>query len=194
MPSKSLVIGSVLPTLSCLRHELLSCGSISTLPPLFPMNPPYTLVVVDMQADFAAAKDEATIVAVEKLIEQAKHDNAHVVFLWIPYYSPADEKPLARPLRRLLDLVSGYARAKVIEKLGNDGSCLVRHYCSQQGCSNSQFVICGVNTDMCVLDTALGLARSNPAAMVTVHRDACNTTFNKDCWDRFGVEPNIVLR
>lgn len=157
------------------------------------MNPPYTLVVVDMQAHLKVANDEATIIAVEKLIEQAKQDDALVVFLWTTYYSPIDDSPLPRPHKRLLDLVSGYARAKVIEKLGSDGSCLVRHYCSQQGCSNNQFVICGVQTDVCVLETALGLARTNPAATVTVHRDACNTSFNKDCWSKFGVEPNIVV-
>jgi len=161
---------------------------------VLPMNPPYTLVVVDMQAHLMAANDEATIGEIEQLIEQAKHENALVVFLWTTYYSPNDDSPLPRPHKRLLDLVSGYPHVKLIDKLRSDGSCLVHHYCSQQGCSNNQFVICGVHTDVCVLETALGLARSNPAATVTVHRAACNSSSKKDCWSDFGVEPNIVVR
>lgn len=137
-------------------------------------NPPYTLVVVHMQGHLRAATDLSTIEAVKQLVNQARRDSAAIVFTWFPYYSSQDETPCPPPLQQLTELICGYERGTTLEHFGGDGSSMVLHACARKGWSTNYFRVCGVNTDMCVYDTACGLV--NGSSRVEVWLRACNTT------------------
>jgi hypothetical protein len=153
-------------------------------PPPSVQNPPYTLVVVQMQGHLPAANHPETIAAVQQMIERAKHDSAAILFTWFPYYSPLDEVACPRPQQQLLQFIDGYEKGKLLEHFGSDGSWSVRHCCLQEGWSTDLFRICGVNTDASVLETTLGLASDDSVVEVWCH--ACNTTTEtKGFWSKF---------
>jgi nicotinamidase-related amidase len=153
----------------------------------------YTLVVVDMQSDFRAANDPATIAAVEKEILEAVRLHQSVVVLEIAYFSPLDEQGLKPTHRSLMSHLKGYDRVAVRQKIYSDGSRHVLNTCSEQGYSRSRFRVCGVNTDACVVETAVGLAKAEPTSTVEVLQGACNTTSQTVDWQKFLVEPNVRL-
>ncbi|HEY9870731.1 MAG TPA: isochorismatase family protein [Candidatus Obscuribacterales bacterium] len=154
----------------------------------------YTLVVVDMQPDFPASKDPATLAAVQREVKRAMHFHCPVVLLEVPYFSPLDEEGYKPTHRSIMQLLSGYDRYQVVQKIFSDGSLNVINTCEWKKYGTKRFRVCGVNTDLCVLETVLGLARRLPESTIKVVQDACNTSYDKNCWEQFTVHPNIVLK
>lgn len=154
----------------------------------------YTLVVVDMQPDFPASNDPKTLSAVEREVRKAIKRGFGVVVLEVPYFSPLDEEGLKPTHRSILKLLDGYSRYRVTQKRWSDGSCQVVRMCEDYKFANKRFRVCGVNTDACVLETVLGLAQRLPESKIKVIKDACNTAFNQNCWDKFLVAPNVKLK
>ncbi|MBX9691318.1 MAG: isochorismatase family protein [Cyanobacteria bacterium] len=153
----------------------------------------YTLVIVDMQPCFSAANDRATLQAIKKEIRRAKELGMPIVALEIDCFSPLQER-LPRTHKRLLELLVGYPRYRMEEKRFNDGSNAVLWALEVLGCDEEgrNLRVCGVNTDACVLDTVLGLAKRLPKSRINVLKDACNTSGNKNCWARF-TPPNVFV-
>ena len=154
----------------------------------------YTLVVVDMQPDFPASNNPATLRAVEREVRKAIKHRLPVVVLEIPYFSPLDEDGLKPTHRSIMRLLTGYDHYRVVQKRWSDGSSHVILTCEDSKYMKHRFRICGVNTDACVLETVLGLAKRLPKCKIRVIKNACNTVFSSDCWDKFLVAPNVKLK
>ena len=156
-------------------------------------NLPATLVVVDMLDDrFPASLNENTVAAVTNLMVNARQQGAGIVLL---------ECLGCHTQQRLMALIAGYQNKMIAEKKHNDGSVQVIESCLDLGCCINQFVVCGVNTNYCVLETVLGLLSLVPSCTVQVHKGACNQDTNtnkytgqieRSNWSRFN-DPRIRL-
>lgn len=119
-----------------------------------------TLVVVDMQAKFAAANEPWMIEAVRQRILAAMAAGAGVVFLEffsmnpICFWGPTDDR-LLEPLRS-----ARYGRWAMQPKAEANGAESVLKACSKIGpppLQTQRFVLVGVHTMACVAATAEGL-------------------------------------
>lgn len=155
-----------------------------------------TLVIMCMQEVFDAANDPETINNVEKLILAAKSKNDPIVFIQLPYESPIKDEDYPPTHTRLTDHVVKYDRGRrvdlykryAIETIyfrDSDASRRIIRTCRERGFSLKDVVACGTNTDIVVLDSVLGLAEKLPESEISVVMDACNTLYDKNCWDRF---------
>lgn len=159
----------------------------------------YTLVVVDMQPFYTT--NTATINNVAREVRLARKRGNHIIFLWVPYLSPMQDEPFRPTYPEILKEVEGYDRDKwqQVEKFSQDGSRNVLSFCDRKGFPTKRFRVCGVNTDMCLLDTVTGLLKSsNPAVKaVAVVKNACHTTSpktnNDRAWELFPVDPRLTL-
>lgn len=128
---------------------------------------PTTLVVVDMQPIFPAARKPDVVVGVTKQVLHAMQNNWSIIFLEYKGSGPTHEG--------LLKLTKGYDRKARIRKTKDDGSqAIVRTLKRRRDFSEENFVVCGVNIDCCVWDTVSGLLNKLPAH-IRVVKDACGT-------------------
>lgn len=180
----------------------------------------YTLVIVDVQSDFWAARHKPTLKAIKREVKLAKKRRLPIVVMEVHRADgmgkatatgrdlnslaflppdPARRRPV--PKRRtnapthpkILQELDGYDRKIVVFKGQSDGSLELIMECHRLQLERPRFRLCGVNTDVCVLKTALGLAELRPLTPLEIVQDACNTEYEQNCWDRFRVAPNIVL-
>ena len=156
----------------------------------------YTLVVLFMQEDFVAANNPETINNVEKLILEAKANGNGIIFAELPYESPIKDEGYAPTHKRLKDHVVTYDRGRRVDVydryvirdiyyMSSDASCMAKDAAAERGFALDNFVVCGVNTDLGVLQTVLGLAKRLPKSEISVVMDACNTRNDGDCWAEF---------
>jgi nicotinamidase-related amidase len=153
----------------------------------------YTLVVVDMQPDFPAATDVRTIAAVARQVKLARENHCAVVFLEVSYLSRFDMEEFKPTHRELINLVRGYDRYSIAEKLYSDGSWAVQDSCKRRDFAVHHLRVCGVNTDVCVQQTVSGLAKSLPNSQIDVVQDACNTSTPDLDWNKFTSLSNVNL-
>jgi nicotinamidase-related amidase len=157
----------------------------------------YTLVVVDMQPFYTT--DTATISSVAREVSLARQRNNHVIFLTVPYLSPLQDKPFKPTYPEILDQVEGYQQDhwQESEKLFQDGSRNVLNACAWKHFPSNRFRVCGVNTDLCVLDTVKGLLAYPTVEAIEVVKDACHTTNeetdNIKVWKLFPANPRLSL-
>lgn len=156
------------------------------------------LVIIDMQPGFPASQDVLTVYAVGLLIEQARE--AGLPILVVEY----DAHEMGETLEKLQDKLRGYDRCWRLDKSKSDGGSVVVRKLqalglvatgsdSSQG-SNLNLVICGVNSDGCVLATVNSLVGLLPGMPITLPQDACNSVSGKDCsvWhEEFTTLPNV---
>lgn len=128
---------------------------------------PYTLVVVDMQEEFTAARDTNTIIECEELILEAISDHATIVFL--------EFTGCGRTMDSLYELVDNHYNVFFLRKSGCDGSNHIMRNNKAFELQEIHFKVCGVNTDACVQDTVLGLSSKYPEAVIEVISSACNS-------------------
>jgi len=152
----------------------------------------YTLVIVDMQPCFSAANDPQTLDAIAAEILKAKERRMPIVTLEIDCFSPMQDERNPRTHKRLRKLLEGYSLHRMEEKRFNDGSWAVLYALDRFDVEPRCFRVCGVNTDACILDTVLGLAKKLPKGRIFVVKDACNSSHNRDCWDKF-TPPNVFV-
>jgi len=157
------------------------------------MKEEYTLVVVDMQPDFAASRHPLTLNAVEREVRAARRRGCPVVVLQIPYFSPRDEVGYRPTHERIMRHLASYRRKQVVEKLQSDGSYQVIVTCARNGFTLERFRVCGVNTDICVLKSVQGLSETLPACRITVVADACNSSYEPDCLPVFRFFDNVAV-
>lgn len=166
----------------------------------------YTLVVVDMQANWPAANNPATIAAVAREVAAARALGMAVVMITIPYWSPMDEQGFPRTHRSIRDLITGYDRSVECEKLmWQDGAHNVLNACNWKHFCTDQLRIVGVNTAGCIYAMVEGLAKIAPATHVTVVQDGCSSDFglpkgekgaekwDDSMWSFFEALPNVTL-
>ena len=151
----------------------------------------YTLVIVDMQPNFWAARHKHTLKAIKREVKIAKKRALPIVLLEFP---KTRENPQYLPTHpKITRKLEGYARRAVVYKSQSDGSFELLIECHRLKLERPRFRVCGVNTDVCVLKTALGLANFRPYTQIEVVQDGCNTEYDADCWERFQTAPNVVL-
>jgi nicotinamidase-related amidase len=162
-------------------------------------NDEYTLVVIDMQPLFTA--DNITISNVAREVRLARQRQNKIIFLWIPYFSAFQADLFAGTYPSILKAVQGYERAHWNEttKLIQDGSREILQTCARKDFPSKRFRLCGVNTDMCVLDTVKGLLAVNTPRIeaIEVVKDACRTsnskTDNTKVWQLFPLDPRLSI-
>lgn len=129
-----------------------------------------TLVVVDMQPSFEAAKNAKTIKQVVKLTKEAVSTGNRVVVLEYENYGSTHKK--------ILDLLNPDF-CKVIKKSADGGhfhvAAAIQDFNGFDGMGNPKnytIDVCGVNLNACVRQTALGLKKLG--FEVNVIKEACN--------------------
>ena len=122
------------------------------------------LVVVDMQPGYGQCMTPEVIDAVELLVREAVRADSLVVFL--EFLDGPTLSPLLRQVRR-------YDQFVIEQKQGCDGSAEVLAACERGLYDTSAFVVCGVDTHVCVRDTARELASKMPGSTVEVVKEAC---------------------
>ncbi len=156
----------------------------------------YTLVVLFMQEVFGAANAPETINNVEKLILEAKASGNPIIFVELPYESPIKDESYPPTHRRLTDHLFHYERGRRVDVytryavrsiyyLESNASGMVLDAAVERDFPLENVIVCGTNTDVGVLHSVLGLAKRLPKSEISVVMDACNTLYDKDCWDRF---------
>jgi nicotinamidase-related amidase len=128
----------------------------------------YTLVVVDMQYEFFAARNEKTQAACKKAIAKAIKSKYPIVFL-----EYVDRGPT---LPSLTKLTRNYSKAFHVSKSEWDGSSETLRVLTNNKISSSKFKICGVYTECCVSATAIGLADRLSSSKIEVLEKACWAT------------------
>lgn len=124
-----------------------------------------TLVIIDMQPSFSAARDKKTIDGVIEEIKIAKN-NSPVLVLEYVKHSPTDLR-----IKKELDSISN--QVEFITKRNDDGSDDIICACDDLELPKN-FRVCGVNIDACVWETVYGLMCCGH--WVEVVKNACNTS------------------
>lgn len=136
---------------------------------------PYTLVIVDMQPDFEAARCEETIEAVIELIAQAYVDGMPIVVLEYDDYCRTDD--------RVMEALEG-TDYHVVGKDNDDGSDEIFQVVAAY-LVPTRFKVCGVNYSACVAATVDGLIRGHgiDPQNIEVIEKACNQPDSWEQWD-----------
>ena len=134
------------------------------------------LVIIDMQPGFKASHDALTICAIENQIAAAKSQGLGIL---VVEYDAHDEGETHRQLMRHLE---DYDRTFVVPKSTDDGSEEIFEATIENGLWPEHFIICGVNSDSCLLATVKGLIQRLPTCRITLPQDACNS----DCSGKDG--------
>lgn len=141
------------------------------------------LVVVDMQPGYRESMHESQVLAVEELVRRARQVESLVVFL---------EFLDAPTFTCLMRHVRAYDCFVVEQKTGCDGALNVIDACKRGEYDMDFFVVCGVDTHVCVRDTTSSLASMVPSAQVEVVMEACGSVRGND-WSVFPQADNIEL-
>lgn len=155
---------------------------------------PYVLIVVDMQPNFKASCDAATLAAVCREVETARQLGMYIMLLEIPYESVFDVEPFPPTHQCIMDLLAGYGRFVVQGKRYCDGSKQIVLRSEREGfpTTNTKYRVVGVNIDACVVETAKGLFERT-GLPVEVVKAACNTDGDiSTCWKSFDGLAGIV--
>jgi nicotinamidase-related amidase len=144
-----------------------------------------TLVIVDMQPEFAAVNNPSLLSAVIRKIRLAKMLNYGIV---IVEYGKADqfqEWTGGDTHLRIVKELDGYRHKTFVVKHVDDGSPQVMEAIEHYKFNRRHIYVCGVNTCCCVYATVAGLAKRLPEAAVYIQSDACRC--GCDCEVRYHV-------
>ncbi len=138
---------------------------------------PPVLIVVDMQLEFKASRDQQTQDAVANEIKKAIAHQEAIIFLQY-----ADSK--SATYQSLLALVEGYRFCTIREKETDGGAAEVFEACMDEGYWPENFRICGVNADGCIFETVVGLRAKLRNSRIEVLRAACHTDSGYANWPK----------
>lgn len=128
----------------------------------------YSLVCVDVQPLYTAARRKNVLENCRRLFLQAVKDNAAII---IVEYDGAGSTN-----KNLLSIANGYGNSHTVIKEDDDGSREVYDVLVDNKLPKNLLKVCGVNTDMCVHATVKGLSKRLPASEIHVIADACATS------------------
>lgn len=125
----------------------------------------YTLVIIDMQPFFQAAKGNKKLHRqIKKAMDHAMRLGNHIMFVWIPSCGPVS--------RTLKAYLREYSNVSYVPKINQDGGREVLEALPNK--TNLRF--CGVNTDQCVQDTVMTVSKHYPKRYkIEVISDGCAT-------------------
>ncbi len=138
------------------------------------------LLVIDAQPEAFPAATRPILAAIVRHVRRARRDG---VWIAIVEHGQCAGYPTHPAIRRAL---AGYPRAVNVVKPGDDGANPIFTALYAAGCRDySEFRLCGVNADKCVLETAHSLAAMFPDSRIAAHRDACATVESRFTWDHW---------
>ncbi len=157
----------------------------------------YTLIVIDMQANFPAANDGRTVHFVLEEIAIAKHNKCGIIVLEFRDHPEVDDcksrllgkNPYMDTHSEILDELRGYDRVAIVHKYECSGAFELRNFLLEPECCDfniDAFRVCGVNTDACVACTVNDMAEYFPEANFGVVKMACNHDADLQVKGRFG--------
>jgi len=131
----------------------------------------YTLVIIDMQDNFAAAKYKSVQYGCISEIEQAIKRNAPIVFVEYRYSGKTVES-----LKQLIAAVK-YENVHTVTKTTNNGASAINKLLQRKKLPKNHLRVCGVNTDCCVLETIEGFNSMyrNRNFLIEVVLNACGS-------------------
>lgn len=142
----------------------------------------YSLVIIDMQPEFKAAKGKRVYNAVMCEIKQAIKKRAAIVFVEFGNYN---EVPHTRTRKGLRLATSKYDRVFTTVKLQNDGGDKIMNMIVKNNLSR-KIRVCGVNTDACVVSSVRGMVRaSEKKVKINVIADGCATAFGEEAHEAY---------
>lgn len=124
-----------------------------------------TLIVVDMQDEFIPATNPDCQAVVLDEIRRARERQD-----WIFLLALEGRGPILRCIQYAVD---GYELSLELVKSGVSGVQKIREGMLLKYLHDTNFIVCGVYTSICVAVTALDLAIQNAHRTVTVVSDAC---------------------
>ena len=130
------------------------------------------LVIIDMQWIFDAARENWLILNIVDKIKKYIERNEPIIIL--EYVDDGET------ISKILDIVRGYENCFISEKMGDDGSEEINNIIHEQDLNVSEFEVCGVNLDACVVSTVTTMAWEYPYIPVNVILDCCNSCSGKD--------------
>jgi nicotinamidase-related amidase len=148
---------------------------------------PYTLLVIDLQYEFRAARKKQVLHAARHVIAEALRDRAHVVL--VEFSGCGRTSPM---LTKVLDNPWCMVPWHVLKKYDQDGSDEVVAYLRGLKLPRKKIRVVGVNTDQCVLSTVVGLSEKLPQSSIEVVSRACNSDSRKG--HHSGLEQMAKLR
>ena len=149
-----------------------------------------TLVVIDMQTDFSAARPDWIRQAVLAQINRARDSNMAIVVL--EYLSREPLRFYGVTHEELIAAARGHSHFTMRAKAVPDGSECVAAACQAMSVAEEEFVVCGVNTHACVEATVLGLFNLFPTCRIEVVANACND-FQGNNWSAFPLRDNLTV-
>jgi nicotinamidase-related amidase len=112
----------------------------------------YTLVIIDMQPYFRAARNNRKLInKIKQEIERAKKLNNSIMLVYMPCCSKRITSALVAAIR-------GYDKGSIVAKAWTDGHGEILKALP----AKTHLRFCGVNTDACVRDTVLSMAANYP--------------------------------
>ncbi len=131
-------------------------------------------IAVDVQPEFQAVNQQVLETG-QKEIKRAKR-YGYGVFL-VQYVRGG------RTYKELTRLVQGYSKKEIVHKSSDDGSVAILDKAQQKGYRMDKVRIFGVNSDMCLKETVLGIHHFSPKTKIHIVQEGCNSLYNKDlCW------------
>ncbi len=164
----------------CQTAERVASGSSPLVTPV--------LAIVDMQAGEGNAQEELLILSIKRLIRAAIKGNWPVMVIEL-----LDDGPCRPTNHGLMCLLNDYPRLVLCPKKQNDGSAEISQACMQNGFPTEHIVVCGVNADVCIKSTVLGLASRFRHSIIEVVKDACNACAATRHWLEMAETGNVQV-
>ncbi len=134
-----------------------------------------TLVVIDMQYDFWAAREEGVIAGCQKQIRKAKRFGWPIVFV--------EYDGCCATLPELRELANDHPYTTYITKNDDDGSDEVLECLERFGWPNRTLRVCGVNAFCCVAETVNSLLWEDKKMQIELTTDAVGDEDYDLDWD-----------
>lgn len=146
----------------------------------------YSLIVVDVQSFFKAANLKRLRYNVKKEILTAIEDEASIVFVEFLGCGPT--------VNTLIELTDSYYKTYLVRKMEDDGSQDIYNLIFDNDLPSEHLKMCGVNTDVCVKATAIGLAGLFPDSQIEIIAKACHSSVDhKAGIKEMSLIPNIFI-
>jgi nicotinamidase-related amidase len=142
------------------------------------------LAIVDMQDDFAAAQDRATVEEVKRQIELAKR---YKRWIFLIEYSKH-----GNTLFELRKQIGGYSNVIKVRKQNNDGGLDIIDKAFDEGINLKKIYVTGVNVAFCVKGTVETLSKLLPGSDIYLVRSGCNCSQKKN-FNFVRKLPNVTL-
>lgn len=157
----------------------------TTRTPALDKSIPGTLVVIDMQPGFPLSCSVRREVEAEIL--------KAIACGWAVVIVEFDTEAAGDTHASLVKLLDGCVHHTLVKKTREDGSDVVLKELQTLQYPTQLLRICGVMIDICVQQTAVGLAVALPAARIEVVKSACTTAIQPYDWSTFKRPNGLVL-